>query len=191
MHDLRSDLREGEKLLWTGRPVQGLRLQPQDLLMIPFSVVWAGFVVFWNVTVWTSDAPWFFRLFGVPFLLVGLYLLVGRFFFSAYRRARMFYAVTDQRVLFADFTFGVVTRSLPLTPETPITRRRGAGPDARDDFVFGNPEVVRTRRGGVRRRRAVNSYRFDGVADGDAVQRALDQSIAGAQAPSAAASTSP
>ncbi|NPA31365.1 MAG: hypothetical protein GXO37_05130, partial [Chloroflexi bacterium] len=42
---------------------------------------------------------WLFPLFGLPFLLGGLYLLVGRFLVDARRRARTCYGLTDRRII--------------------------------------------------------------------------------------------
>ena len=94
----------GERVLWTGRPKQGFALSARDTFLIPFSLFWCAFVIFWNVGVWTfpvdgAQPPLFFKLFGVPFLLVGLYMVLGRFFHDAEIRKKLFYAVTDQRVL--------------------------------------------------------------------------------------------
>ncbi len=69
--------------------------------------MWAGFAIFWNATVWMApfgngggDGPGlFFKLWGLPFLIVGLYLIVGRFFHDAYLRKRLVYAITDRRVM--------------------------------------------------------------------------------------------
>ena len=94
----------GERILWTGRPKQGFLLSSRDGLLIPFSVMWGGFAIFWNFGVWTmgngDDGPGiFFKLWGLPFLVVGLYLIFGRFLHDIAIRKSVVYAVTDQRVL--------------------------------------------------------------------------------------------
>jgi hypothetical protein len=66
--------------------------------------MWGGFAIFWNAGVWGNfgggaAAPLFFRLWGLPFLVVGLYMIVGRFFHDARIRKTLHYAVTDQRIL--------------------------------------------------------------------------------------------
>ena len=100
-------LLSGERILWFGQPKQGLALSSKDALLIPFSLMWGGFAIFWNAMVWLApfdggaegSPDWFFKLWGLPFLVIGLYLIVGRFFHDAYFRKKIFYAVTDQRIL--------------------------------------------------------------------------------------------
>lgn len=109
----------GERILWTGRPKRGLVLRPADALLIPFSLLWAGFAVFWNISVWTmstgDEGPGLdFKLFGIPFLVAGFYFVIGRFFHDAAIRKKLVYAVTDQRVLVVkDGRFGKL-KSLDL-----------------------------------------------------------------------------
>src|SRR5262249_33566803 len=93
------ELAGGERLLGCGQPGQGLRLQAADALLIPFSIMWGGFAMFWESSVFRSCAPMFFRLWGVPFVLVGLYVMIGRFFVDARQRASTYYGLTDQRVI--------------------------------------------------------------------------------------------
>ena len=96
----------GERVLWSGQPKQGLSLGSRDALLIPFSLMWGGFAIFWNAAVWLGPfgaegdtPPLFFRLWGLPFLAIGLYLILGRFFHDAWLRKRLAYAVTDQRIV--------------------------------------------------------------------------------------------
>ncbi|GAW41339.1 hypothetical protein SH203_01743 [Brevundimonas sp. SH203] len=100
----RSYLASDENVLWAGQPKQGLTVSGKDIFLIPFSLLWGGFAILWNAMVWIMPGGdqgdlWFFRLFGLPFLIVGLYLIVGRFIHDAMIRKTQFYAVTNQRVL--------------------------------------------------------------------------------------------
>jgi len=104
-------LLDGETILWRGRPAQGLLIVSTDAMRVPFSILWAGFAIFWESSVLRQPhAPIFMKLWGLPFVLIGLYLVLGRFVLDAYVRRNTEYAVTTQRVLvnrrraFASFT---------------------------------------------------------------------------------------
>ena len=106
--EITRELDPTERILWSGRPRQGLRLQASDAIAIPFSLMWGGFAFFWEGTVihlfWTTPAGTrgplaFFVLFGSVFATVGAYLVLGRFFADARTRARTWYAITDRRAL--------------------------------------------------------------------------------------------
>jgi hypothetical protein len=93
-------LLRGEKVIWRGRPQQGLMLARRDALLIPFSLVWGGFAIFWESSVLRMpNAPVFMPLFGAVFVLIGLFLIFGRFFVDAWIRTGVFYALTDRRIL--------------------------------------------------------------------------------------------
>ena len=133
--DFQGRLMSGERLLWSGRPEQGLTFSASDGVLIPFSLVWGGFSIFWLVQVVTMKAPAAFVVFGVPFVVIGLFLIFGRFFVDAWLRARTFYAVTDRRVLilrsgpYGDF------RALQLDrlPEAGLRERADGG----GTIIFG------------------------------------------------------
>jgi hypothetical protein len=111
---LARQLLPGERVLWTGRPSPGLVLRPVDAFLIPFSLLWGGFALFWNIGVWTTGAPHIFKLWGLPFLVAGLYVTVGRFFVDTKLRQRLTYAVTDRRVLIVKDRASLTTTSLDL-----------------------------------------------------------------------------
>ena len=91
-------LAAGEHILWYGKPSEGNLITRNDFLLIPFSIVWCGFAVFWTVSAASSGVP-IFWLFGVPFVCVGLYLVFGRFIHTAYLRKRTVYVITNQKIL--------------------------------------------------------------------------------------------
>jgi hypothetical protein len=117
----------GERLLWEGYPSQRLFvLTKQDAVLIPFSILWGGFALFWNVGVWVAGAPLFFSLFGLPFLAVGAYMTVGRFYHDRYLRRHTVYALTDRRAFIASSAFGKRTlRDKQITAMTRIDYTQG------------------------------------------------------------------
>ena len=98
----RGRLLAGEHIVWSGRPSQGIVFTPRDLFLVPFSLIWCGFAVFWTFGATAAvGAPSFFTLWGLGFVCVGLYFVFGRFIVDAWVRTDMRYAVTNQRILIA------------------------------------------------------------------------------------------
>ena len=124
---IREDLRPDEKLLWSGRPAQGLRLRRTDWVFIPFSVLWAGLVVYWESSVLHQRAPGLFAFWGIPFVLAGIYLLVGRFYVDAVIRTRTCYGLTNQRVIILSGLWTRQVKSLSLRTLPEISLREGPG----------------------------------------------------------------
>lgn len=89
----------GEQVLWRGRPEKGGLVTASDAFMIPFSIFWCGFAIFWEAGVLLSGAPTFMALFGIPFVLIGLYLVFGRFFHTAYMRKQTMYVITNRKII--------------------------------------------------------------------------------------------
>ena len=110
--------------------------------------MWGGFAFFWEASVlgltsMTShqapghQPPLFFALWGIPFCLVGLYMIIGRFFFDAYARGRTWYGVTDRRVIVLKSAFSSNITSfdyLNLTNLNLVERKDNSG-----DILFGFP----------------------------------------------------
>jgi hypothetical protein len=96
-----SYLTPGEQLLWAGRPDPDVNFTAADAFVVPFSIMWCGFAVFWEATAVAGGAPLFFALWGIPFVLVGLYVAVGRFVYKKRRKRRTAYGLTRTRALVA------------------------------------------------------------------------------------------
>lgn len=118
---LMRELGRDERLLWSGVPRRGIVFRSSDVIAIPFSLLWGGFAMFWEYSVLTTSAPSFFGIWGVPFVLMGLYMIVGRFFADAYLRGRTQYGVTNQRVIIVSGMLSREVKSLPLAPMADIT----------------------------------------------------------------------
>jgi len=141
--EIEAELEPGERLLWSGQPRQGLLLRSNDWFMIPFSLLWGGFAIFWELGVLgivaTVAKPMSFvmALFGIPFVLVGLYLIVGRFFVDSRIRAKTYYGVTHQRAIIVSGLLSRKVTSLPFKnmPQVTLTERS----DRSGTITFGQP----------------------------------------------------
>jgi hypothetical protein len=118
--ELSSELSGNEHLIWTGKPKQGIVFRGSDIFIIPFSLIWSGFVVFW-MTAMLVAAPFPLGLFGIPFIAVGFYILVGRFFIDARKRSRTVYGVTNERILIRTGIFNLSTQSFYIKNLPDIT----------------------------------------------------------------------
>lgn len=103
------ELLPGETIQWTGRPNPGVIFHAEDSTVIPFSLFWGGFAIFWLLGasgIWDifSNRPdktfqWFGIIWGTPFALFGQYLIWGRFVYARWKKKRTYYAITTRRAL--------------------------------------------------------------------------------------------
>jgi hypothetical protein len=160
-------LDRGERQLWAGVPRQGLVLRGGDALMIPFSLLWGGFAIFWEIGVTASGAGPLFEIWGIPFVLMGLYITVGRFFVDARRRARTTYAVTSDRVIINSGIFSSTTKSLMLRTLSDVTlqeRSNGVG-----TITFGASNPFATFYGNISWPGATQTPAFEMIPDARSV----------------------
>lgn len=66
---------------------------------MPFSILWGGFAVVWEIMAITRTESPFIAIWGVPFVLVGLYFIFGRFIVKKRRKIATAYGLTDSRAI--------------------------------------------------------------------------------------------
>ena len=142
---LQSELLGGERLLWTGQPDPRVIFERVDIFLVPFSLLWGGFALAWEAGVLglgvfgeghRSAVPWFFVLWGIPFVLVGLYFIAGRFFYKAWRKRRTYYALTNKRALVLLEGRGHTLRACFLSAVPTINK--SVRPSGVGTITFGN-----------------------------------------------------
>jgi hypothetical protein len=130
---IQPELLPNEKIYWAAMPSRSIIFHSDDWTIIPFTLVWSGFFVFWEreaVDAWrkfpnSSDA--FMVVWGIPFLCVGVYMLVGRFFHDAWLKRRTYYAATNRRVLIVqDGVFEKCKTKMVFLEAVPDINREGA-----------------------------------------------------------------
>jgi hypothetical protein len=89
----RDELNPGEKLIWSGQPKQGFLLRPADALIIPFSLLWGGLMIFLFFGSLSGPASDLSQLCFFPFFVITLYYIFGRFAFDAVQRSKTFYGL--------------------------------------------------------------------------------------------------
>ncbi|MET0392182.1 MAG: hypothetical protein ABW019_03535 [Chitinophagaceae bacterium] len=142
-NELRPALDRDERFVWTGQPKKGIVFRSSDLFVVPFSLFWCGFVTFWEYMALTMGGG-FFALFGIPFILVGLYLLIGRFFFDALRRKKTIYGITGERVIIRSGIFSRQISSFAIRTLPQLVLKEKA--DGSGTITFGQNDARYERR---------------------------------------------
>lgn len=118
---IQRELDPDESLIWSGTPKQGAIFRGSDIFMIPFSLMWGGFAIFWEFMALkipnekAGVVSILFPLFGIPFVIIGLYIIFGRFIYDSKKRAKTFYGLTNQRVIIVSGLFSKSVKSLNLS----------------------------------------------------------------------------
>lgn len=154
---IQRELMSGENICWAGMPDPKVIFHSDDWYVIPFSLLFAAFSIFWEAIVlgyWGSNGrrgepSMFMAFWGIPLILYSQYFVWGRFLADGWLKRRTYYAVTDRRVLLLReawsrkfrFTYlesipeivreGASTGTLWLGPKLPFTTGRGSGKPSR------------------------------------------------------------
>lgn len=142
---VRAELQPGERVLWSGRPDSRSLFVTSDLYLVPFSLLWCGFAIFWEASVLSSHGNAFFDVWGVPFVAVGLYMVAGRFIVRQRLIRRTAYAITEQRAIAVRPTWrgGRETTSVWFASSPPVSQ--GAVRNGRGTVIVGTSPPTRQR----------------------------------------------
>ncbi|SMY06823.1 hypothetical protein [Flavimaricola marinus] len=107
-------LDDDETILWQGQPVGGIDWSALIDVQTVFGLFFTGFAMFWvsmtaDMTQDIGNAPVifkFFPLFGLIFVGIGLNMVIGRHFWSAYQRHRTYYTLTNKAAYIATQVLG-------------------------------------------------------------------------------------
>lgn len=136
-NEIKPFIPRGERILWSGQPKRGIILRPADIFVIPFSIAWFGFALFWEYMVIKSGV-YFMALFGLPFIVIGAYLTVGRFIVDNIRRKNTAYAITNTKVIVTAKLKNRVVNALDITSigNISITEKN----DGSGTLILGTPD---------------------------------------------------
>lgn len=167
----RAVLLAGEKLLWKGTPERGLKFRPRDIFLTAFGLFFFGFAVFWMYSAhYMMEAPPYFTLFGIPFVLVGAYILIGRYFWDAYKRSRTEYTLTDKRAIIRVGAFSQTQRTVTLDDLAEVELEECA--DGSGTIVFGRDITT----GSGDQRSTSHAPRFEFIKDAARVYQLVEKS---------------
>lgn len=162
------EMRPGERLIWADRPAPR-RMVLSGLVLTAFGAVFAGFAAFW-IAAASSMVPddfgvfAYFPLFGIPFLLIGLAIMLAPVWIWMTAK-KTIYAISSDRLV---IMIGRRVRSIEPDEIESLERREDA--DGGGDIIFRR-DLVRShsRHHGRTRERKVG---FFGIAE---VRRVEDE----------------
>jgi len=139
-----------ERIIWQGQPDGKFRLRAKNIAISIFGLFFFGFSVTGLVMASMATASQgrtyvMFPLFSAPFVLIGLYLVVGIHWFDALRRRKTHYTLTDKRAFIATNFLGKRLQSYPIDNETVLDFRPGT-----PGTLFFAKEVHRSKNGTYR-----------------------------------------
>jgi Bacterial PH domain len=147
-----SELQSGESLLWTGT-ADPRRAAITALPAVFFGIPFAGFALFWmNMAYrgthnlarahnWFASGFTLFPLFGVPFFLVGVGIVLAPLW-AYLKRRNGAYAVTNHRVMIITGTTSRAVKSIMPSDIVEVDHRER--PDASGDVLIRTNATVRT-----------------------------------------------
>jgi hypothetical protein len=154
---IRPELYSDEIIYWAAMPDPHVTFHSDDWTLIPFSLAWCGFMMFWEASAlgfWQnsrrSGSPDVFAIvWGIPFVVMGNYMVWGRFLHDAWLKHRTYYAATNRRFLIVqDTVFHERNTGMIFLEAIPCMNREGT---SRGTIWFGEKYPVLGSRGSKKR----------------------------------------
>lgn len=138
-------LREGESILWQGRPDSMVFWSLGNIFTTLFGLAFAGFAFAWMRLAYAAGAD--FWMFGLVHFTAGALLALGPPIWSAWRRRHTWYTLTDRRAFIATDipTQGRKLKAYPIDEQSFITFEPGP-----PDTVYFDAEYESTKNGSRR-----------------------------------------
>jgi hypothetical protein len=131
-------LTSGERVIWRGNPACGIRFHAYDFFLVPFAFVWlaGALTIFVAPESRQQDADPIGYVMLPFFVLIGIYILFGRFVTDFLVRSRTEYALTNRRAIIESGYFRRIVRSVNLAaaPEIRFQEKR----NGRGTIEFGS-----------------------------------------------------
>jgi hypothetical protein len=168
--EVRRELR-GERALWTGVP-QRWAYARRKIAVAVFGLPFLAFSIFWTAMAYhgtqhakaAPDAAFLFPLWGLPFVLIGLSMVLSPLF-AAWKAGRVYYAVTETRALIFERVWSTRIESFDLR-QLPVLERIARG-NGRGDIVLAR------RPSSNAKKHTMIDIGFIALSDLDAADRAL------------------
>jgi hypothetical protein len=102
------ELNAGEVIEWCGKPQQGIYIKKEDTLDFLFSAVFGGVLLAIGYKLILGGPPIFIIFIGVLLAPFGFYMIIGKFIYQSWQRKKIFYAVTNLRII---IKYGIETQN--------------------------------------------------------------------------------
>jgi hypothetical protein len=128
----------GERLLWSGRPRAGIRVENKDVPGLGMGLFGLAFSVPQIVSM-ARSGDYGSLVFLVPFAIVWMSVAAGQPFWRAWRRRGVVYGLTEHRALVVRGTAGTEVQSVTLHAQPSIVLQEHR--DRTGAIVFGSAEA--------------------------------------------------
>ncbi|TVR77131.1 MAG: hypothetical protein EA412_12055 [Chitinophagaceae bacterium] len=88
---------KNEKEIWSGSPKKGFFFQKSDIYPLFFGICWLTFSFYWS-SLAKEESPEM-AMAAIPLIIIGFYLVFGRFILDIITRANTTYLITDSRFI--------------------------------------------------------------------------------------------